>query len=108
MTVGVNCGGGHRTWLRELLVCLWGAPAHVYKGEGREAGGQEGRAMGRVLLGLLVQVGFAPPFPFSTRGNMKERKREREGEHRPLLLVLFGLPRRGARGHPPRASLSLP
>ena len=63
--------------------------------------------MGGVLLGLLVQVGFTP-YLFSTGGNRKEREREREGGRRPLLLVLFGLPRRGAHGQPPRASLSLP
>ena len=34
MTGGVNCGGTHRTRLREQLMCLWGAPAPVYKGEG--------------------------------------------------------------------------
>ena len=64
--------------------------------------------MGGVLLGLLVQVGFAPPFPFSTEGKRKEREREREGGRRPLLLVLFRLPRRRVRGHLPWASLSLP
>ena len=26
MTGGVNCGGRHHTRLREILVCLWGAP----------------------------------------------------------------------------------
>ena len=36
-------GGGHRTRLRDLrdqLLCLWGAPGHVYKGveEGERAG----------------------------------------------------------------------
>ena len=47
--------------------CAFGVPpAHVYKGGGREAGGQEGRAMGGVLLGLLVQVG-SPPFPLFHR-----------------------------------------
>ena len=35
-------------------------PAPVYKEE-EEAGGQEGRAKGGVLLGLLVQVRFGPP-----------------------------------------------
>ena len=57
--------------------------------------------MGGVLLGLLVQVGFDPPFFLSsTGGNRKEREREREGGLRPLLLVLFGLPRRGRAATP--------
>ena len=53
-----------------------GCPLATYiKEEGREAGGQEGRAMGGVLLGLLVQVGFVPLFLSSTGGNRKERER---------------------------------
>ena len=42
-------GGGHRTRLREIndqLVCLWGAPGHVYKGV--EEGG-EGQPLWRAL-----------------------------------------------------------
>ena len=39
MTGGVNCGGGHRTRLREQLMCLWGAPAPVYKGGQEEVAG---------------------------------------------------------------------
>ena len=35
-------GEGHHTRLREFLVCLWGAPAHVYKGGEEEAGGLGG------------------------------------------------------------------
>ena len=43
MTEVENCGGGHRTRLRDprdQLLCLWGAPGHVYKGveEGERAG----------------------------------------------------------------------
>ena len=41
--------------------------------------------MGGVLLGLLVQVGFAP-FLSSTGGNRKEREREREGGAVPSSL----------------------
>ena len=64
--------------------------------------------MGGVLLGLLVQVGFAPLFLSSTGGKRKEREREREGGPRPLLLVLFGLQRRRGHATHPQASLSLP
>ena len=42
-------GGGHRTRLRKIndqLVCLWGAPGHVYKGV-EEVG--EGRALWHAL-----------------------------------------------------------
>ena len=74
-------------------------PAPVYKGGEEEAGGQEGRAMGGVLLGLLVQVGFAPPFPFSTGGNRKEREREREWGAAPSL-VQFGLAMGGHAANP--------
>ena len=31
-------GGGHRTWLNNQLVCLWGAPSPIYK-EWRRGGG---------------------------------------------------------------------
>ena len=46
---------------REIDVPL-GCPLTTYIKEGRrEAGGQEGHAMGGVLLGPLDQVGSAPP-----------------------------------------------
>ena len=32
-------GGGHRTRLRDQLLCLWGAPGHVYKGWREEEAG---------------------------------------------------------------------
>ena len=41
-----NFGGGHRTRLREDLVCLWGAPSHVYKGGGRRRPALEGAHQG--------------------------------------------------------------
>ena len=57
--------------------------------------------MGRVLLGLLVQVGFAPPlFLSSTGGNRKEREREREGGRRPSSLSYSDSQGGGARPPP--------
>ena len=58
MTEVENCGGGHRTRLKDRLVCLWGAPSPVYKGGEEE---EEGRPQGAPPRGgilLLVGVGF--------------------------------------------------
>ena len=79
MTEVLNCGGGHRTRLRDCLFYFGVPPGHVYKGGGREAGGQEGRAMGGVLLGLLVQVGFGPPFSFLPPEGKEGGEKEKEG-----------------------------
>ena len=46
MTEVLNCGGGHRTRLREQLMCYGVPPALVYKEGEEEAADQEGRAMG--------------------------------------------------------------
>ena len=92
MTGGANYGGGHHTRLREQLMSLWGAPAHVYTGGGREAGGQEGRAMWRVLLGLLVQVGFAPlPSNGEGKGERGEREKEKGGRAPTPCPIRIGL-----------------
>ena len=62
-----------------MYVVLLGCPLATYiKEGGREASGQEGRAKEGVLLGLLVQVGFAPPFPFFHRRERKEGRRRRK------------------------------
>ena len=53
-------GGGHRTRLRDQLVCLWGAPSPVYKGV------EEGRAIplyGAPQGGFLLLVGVGFPLP---------------------------------------------
>ena len=74
MTGGVNCGGGHRTQLRNNC-CPLGCPlAPVYKGGGEEAAGPRGRAMGGNRIGLQVLFG-----PFLSYGGGK-RKGEGRGE----------------------------
>ena len=105
MTEVEICGGGHRTWLRDCLLCLWVPPPHVYKG-GREeeAGQEEVRPRG----GVLLQVGFAPPplsYYYKEKGG-KRRGREGKGG-RPPTLTQFGLGLGGARLHLAAAS-SLP
>ena len=91
MIGGVNYGGGHRTQLREQLMCYGVPPALVYKGGEEEEAGQEARAMGGVLLGV-----GSPLFLSSPEGKGR-RGRGRGKGARPLLLVLLRLPRRGAR-----------
>ena len=66
-------GGGHRTRLRDQLVCLWGAPSPVYKG------GEEGvvrphgaRPKGGILL--LLGLGFPPFLVQLGRGRGEEGK----------------------------------
>ena len=60
--IEVDYGGeGHRTWLKDprvQLLCLWGAPDHIYKGV-EEGGGPAPMACpGGVLL--PPGVGFPP------------------------------------------------
>ena len=108
MTGGVNCGGGHRTRLRDCLFYFGVPPGHVHKGEGREAGGQEGRAMGGVLLGLLVQVGFGPPFSFLPPEGIGRRGRGKgKGGYAPSSMS-YSNSLGGGCAPPPWASLSLP
>ena len=58
-------GGGHHTRLETINLCVIRVPLATYiKEGGREEAGQVGRAKGGVLLGLLVQVRFSPPFSF--------------------------------------------
>ena len=53
---GGNLWRGHCTRLRNQLVCLWGAPSPIYKGEEEEGRPQGARPKGGFLL--LVGVGF--------------------------------------------------
>ena len=93
---------------KRTIDVLSGAPAPIYKGGEEEAAGQEGARHGGSPTRTPLLVGFAPLFLSDRRGKRKERERERERGPRPLLLVLFKLPRRGARATPPWAYLSLP
>ena len=52
---------GHRTWLKDQLVCLWGAPSPVYKGGEEEAGRTQGACQGGGLL--LVRPSWPPHLP---------------------------------------------
>ena len=86
MTEVCNCGGGHRTRLKDQLVCLWGAPAPVYKG-GEEEAGQQGARQGEGSpTRTPVLVGFGPTlFSFYRRGKRARRgSRRRKGGWRPL------------------------
>ena len=57
MTEVEICEGGHRTWLRDQLACLWGAPSPVYKGVEEGAGRPPmARPKGGILL--LLRVGL--------------------------------------------------
>ena len=83
MTGGVNYGGGHRTRLREQLMCYGVPPAPIYEGGEEEAAGLEVRAKEGVLLGLPVLVGFPFPFPEWERGKGRGSRRGKGGR-RPL------------------------
>ena len=73
---------------KRLSVVLLACPLDTYiKEGGREKAGQVWVRQGGVLLGLLVQVGFGPPFSFLPP---EGKVREREGG-RPPPLVQFGL-----------------
>ena len=77
----------------EIVCCAIGVPPAAYiKEGGREEAGQVGRAKGGVLLGLLVQVGFGPPFfLYPTGGKAKGERGGRKEGARPPPLVQFGL-----------------
>ena len=73
MTEVEMCGGGHRTWLRNQLVSLWGAPSPIYKGV-EEGGGP-----------ALYGAPWRSPTPTGSRippslVGVGEEGRRREGE----------------------------
>ena len=88
----------------DQLACLGVPPAPVYKGAVEGAAGQDEGAPGGVLL--PPGVGF-PPFLVGIGFGRGKEEREKEGGHRPPLLVLFGLGGRGAWPSPGHLS-SLP
>ena len=76
MTEVENYGGGHRTRLRNQLVCLWGAPSPVYKGvEEGMSGPLYGAPQGGFLL--LVGVGFPPSLVGVGEEGRGRRRKER-------------------------------
>ena len=97
-------GGGHRTRLREIndqLVCLWGAPGHVYKGV--EEGGRVGH-YGAPWRSPTPTGSRILPLPSSrSRSQGKGREKRRKEGAQPLPLVQFGL---GLGGAQPLLSLS--
>ena len=62
MTEVEICGRGHRTWLRDQLVCLWGAPSPVYKGVEEGAGRPHGVPP---KGGILLLLGVGSPLSLS-------------------------------------------
>src|SRR3954463_6279606 len=97
------CGGGHRTWLNNQLVCSRVPPPHIYKGARGRPADPLWRAPKRgILLGLQVLVGFHQK---GERG--KEGKGEGEGKGGPPLPCPIRTQGGGARGLPwPPLSLS--
>ena len=73
--------GAPHTAKKQLLCLEVPPPAPVYKGGKGEEADPRARAMGGLLLGLLVLV--APP-PSNAGGRGKEREREKERGWRPL------------------------
>src|SRR3990170_2214379 len=98
MTEVCNCGGGHRTRLRQINLCVYGVPpGHVYKGwREEEAGAHRARPKCGVLLGLPSPSRIPPP----TWNRKKGREKEKEERGRPLSLVQFG-PVHGEGARPP-------
>ena len=82
-------GRGHRTRLRNQLVCLWGAPSPVYKG-GEEGGGRPQGARPRGGLLLQVHSSRFPPFLVQL-GEEGRSGKEKEGGGAAPPLVQFRL-----------------
>ena len=83
--------GGHCTRLRER--CPFGVPpAHVYKGGGGERpAARRGAPWGGVLLGLLVQTGFAPPSFLPPEGIGRRGRGKGKGARHPRGLPSLSL-----------------
>ena len=75
MTEVEFCGGGHRTRLRDQLMCLWGAPSPVYKG-GEEGAGRHGAPQGGIPTPTSSRF---PPFPSPNRRGGRGRRKEGKG-----------------------------
>src|SRR5215216_5715770 len=98
MTEVLNYGGGHRTRLRDCLLCFGVPPGHVYKG-GRGGGRRPGGARHRGSPTRIPNPSWTP-LPFSRGERRKEEEREKErGGRRPLPSPIRTC-HEGARGHP--------
>ena len=86
----------------DQLVCLWGAPGHVYKG-GREE--EAGPHRAHPKCGVLLGLPSPSRIPRPTWNRKKEREKEKEGRGCPLSLVQFG-PVHGEGAQPPLRPLS--
>ena len=103
-------GGGHRTWLETINLCVHGVPpSPVYKGvEEGEGAGLSRRTQGSPtptrsrIPPFLVELGALPSSRSRREGKGKE-KRRKEGAP-PLPLVQFGL----SLGRRAASSLSFP
>src|SRR4051812_32460750 len=106
MTEVVNCGGGHRTWLRQLILCVLGCPLPPYIKEGR---GGRPAPVGCTKERSPTRAPRPSRIPFGGRGKEEGRGR-REGKGggcRPLPLVQFG-PKGGGGATSPLWPFSLP
>src|SRR5215216_1719160 len=93
----INCGGGHRTRLRDCLLSFGVPPGHVYKG-GRGGGRQPRGARHRGSPTRIPNPSWTPlPFP---RGGEREGGGEGEGKRgrRPLPSPIRTC--HGGGGHP--------
>src|SRR6266496_2409132 len=105
MTEVVNCGGGHRTRLRIIVVAFGAPPAPVYKGGEEEAGPLGARQVWGVLLGLPSPSRIPLSYP-----EWERRKGRGVGKGKgapPPPLVQFGLHGGGATSPWPASSSPL-
>ena len=89
MTEVINCGGGHRTRLRDNC-CAFGVPLATYIKEGRRRpAAKEGRAIGGVQLGFPILVELPFLFQEGDRGKpfLSPLKDEKKLEATPLISI---------------------
>ena len=96
MTEVEICGGGHRTRVRNQLVCYGVSPAPEYKGAREEEAGPRRRARQGESYSHREYDSFFPS-PTRRRGERREVEKEGRGGPRPKPFVQFGLGLGGAR-----------